>query len=215
MHLSKLKLLILTVSVVGSGIIVGTFLWLNMPAKHRSGGWQARSLEGLEHYGDVPAFSFMERSGNKLALAQLRGNLWVADFIYTTCTDTCPLQSAEMAKLQARWQSRGDFKLVSFSVDPARDTPGVLAGYADRFHADADRWYFLTGDKTQMTRLVQEGFRLSVSAAAEEGPDSDVILHSSRFVLVDKKAQIRGYYDSRDSDALKRLNDDIATLIKG
>jgi protein SCO1/2 len=161
----------------------------------------------------VPDFSLAERNGKTVTLADLRGKLWIADFIYTSCTDTCPLQSAEMAKLQERWGSQPDLKLVSFSVDPERDTPQALARYAERFRADADRWLFLTGDKEQLSRLIQEGFHLGATPALKSAAGEDVILHSPRFVLVDKSAQIRAYYDSRDAEALRRLNKDLMSLL--
>jgi protein SCO1/2 len=80
----------------------------------------------------LPDFSLVERSGKKITLSDLRGKVWIADFVYTHCTDTCPLQSADMAKLQERWMNESDVELVSFSIDPGRDTPHVLSQYANR-----------------------------------------------------------------------------------
>jgi protein SCO1/2 len=212
---SRTKLLLLGASVISLGIILGTLLWLKLAPKSGAQDWQAQQLEGLTHYSSVPEFSLIERSGHGVGLKDLRGKIWIADFIYTTCTDTCPLQSAELAKLQEQLGDRKDLKLVSFTVDPDRDTPQILSGYAERFHADADRWLFLTGSKEQISRLIQEGFRLSATPALNGGAAGDVILHSPRFVLVDKQAQIRGYYDSRDAAALKRLRQDITKLLNG
>jgi protein SCO1/2 len=161
----------------------------------------------------VPDFSLIERSGSKVTLADLRGKNWIADFIYTTCTDTCPLQSAEMATLQKELSGAANVKLVSFSVDPEHDTPAVLAQYAQRFHADGGRWLFLTGDKEQISNLIQAGFRLSAAPLKQDTDGDTVILHSPRFVLVDKNAEIRGYYDSRDRDAIERLKKDAHTII--
>jgi protein SCO1/2 len=169
----------------------------------------------LNSYGPVPEFSLTERSGRTTTLADLRGSIWIADFIYTTCQDTCPLQTAEMAKLQQEWKDTAGLKLVSFSVDPEKDTPQVLSRYADRYGADSGRWLFLTGTREDMGRIVQEGFRLSAVSVANEDSTESVILHSPRFVLIDKQARIRGYYDSRDQQALQRLKNDVATLING
>lgn len=211
-------------------------------------------------YGRVPAFSLIERSGRPLRASDLRGVVWIADFIYTRCTDTCPLQSAQMARLQAEYRDAADLRLVSVTVDPARDTPRVLARYAARFGADPPRWLFLTGDKAAILHLAREGFRLGVEepvgtdrspldkafppersgalspspsppsggapAWAHEAPAADrppsgtpppappVILHSSRFVLVDRQARIRGYYEGMDEGALRRLRRDVAILLK-
>ena len=120
-----------------------------------------------------------------------------------------------MARLQEQWKDKAGLKLVSFTVDPEKDTIQVLSSYADRYKADSQRWLFLTGAKGEITRLVQEGFRLSAIPAVNDGNKDSVIMHSPRFVLIDKQAQIRGYYDSRDSQAIDRLKADVATLIKG
>ena len=215
MNFSKARLLLLGVSVLSLGIILGTFFWLKLAPRPGLTGWDAKPLEGLQRYGSVPQFSLVERSGKATSLADLRGSIWIADFIYTTCQDTCPMQTAEMAQLQEEWKDRGGLKLVSFSVDPEKDTTAVLSRYADRYKADAQRWLFLTGAKEEIGRLVQEGFRLSAVALPGDGNVSSVIMHSPRFVLIDKQAQIRGYYDSRDPQALQRLKADVATLING
>ena len=215
MNFSKARFLLLGVSVLGLGIILGTFFWLKLAPRPGLTGWDAKPLEGLNRYGIVPEFSLVERSGKATTLADLRGSIWIADFIYTTCQDTCPMQTAEMAQLQEQWKDRAGLKLVSFSVDPEKDTTAVLSRYADRYKADAQRWLFLTGAKEEISRLVQEGFRLSAVALPGDGNVSSVIMHSPRFVLIDKQAQIRGYYDSRDPQAMQRLKNDVATLING
>lgn len=210
---SKTSLILLAVTVAALGIMAGTFLWLKLAPRAQTTAGNRPVLEGLSHYGTVPEFTLVERSGNNLALADMRGKVWIADFIYTTCTDTCPMQSAAMARLQDTFDNHSEVRFVSFSVDPERDTPGALSSYADRFKASRERWLFLTGDKEQIARLVQEGFRLSAAAFTDATSKENVILHSPRFVLVDRKSQIRGYYDSRDNTALERLNQDLAKLL--
>jgi protein SCO1/2 len=175
----------------------------------RAGRETAPALEGLNSFGAVPDFSLTERSGRTYTLADLRGKVWVANFVYTSCTDTCPLQSAEMAKLQRDFEPADDLRLVSITVDPERDTPAVLERYARRFGADRERWLFLTGGREEILRLAQEGFRLS----AAPGSDPGLFLHSARFVLVDRGGEIRGYYDSREPAALERLRRDASELL--
>lgn len=215
MNISKARFFLLGVSVLSLGIILGTFFWLKLAPRPGLTGWDAKPLEGLNRYGTVPEFSLVERGGKTTTLADLRGSIWIADFIYTTCQDTCPMQTAEMAQLQEEWKDRAGLKLVSFSVDPEKDTTEVLSRYADRYKADAQRWLFLTGAKEEISRLVQEGFRLSAVALPSDGNVGSVIMHSPRFVLIDKQAQIRGYYDSRDPQALQRLKADVTILING
>lgn len=194
---------------------LSTAVWTGLIMWSRQGGWDERSLEGLGSFGTLPDFSLIERSGKRLTLSDLRGKIWVADLIYTTCKDTCPLQSAEMARLQADLADRADLKLVSISIDPERDTPEVLSRYAERYHANPERWLFLTGKKQAIYNLAQEGFRLSaVPVSDDTEKNNHVILHSSRFVLVDGQKQIRGYYDSNDAEALRRLRRDVKTLLR-
>lgn len=215
MNFSRARIFLVGLSVISLGIVLGTLLWLKLAPPPGQPIWNAKPLEGLSRYGEVPEFSLTERSGKNVSLASLRGKIWIADFIYTNCQDTCPLQSAEMAKLQERWNDKSDLKLVSFSVDPERDTPPVLLRYAETFKANTDRWLFLTGDKKQIAHLIQAGFRLSAAPLTESGSGNEFILHSPRFVLIDKETQIRGYYDSRDIEALGRLERDVVTLMSG
>jgi protein SCO1/2 len=169
----------------------------------------------LKQYGAVPDFKLTERSGKDVNLAQLRGKVWIADFIYTSCTDTCPLQTAAMANLQKEFAAKSNVQFVSVSVDPERDTPQVLSAYADKHDADRQRWYFLTGQRDQVIKLMRDGFHLSIAALPDSAQDNSLIPHSSRFVLIDGQAQIRGYYDSRAMDGLARLRNDIESLLKG
>ena len=100
-----------------------------------------------------------------------------------------------MQALQAPLRKYKDARLVSFSVDPERDTPPVLSEYAERYLADEDRWLFLTGEKPRVYAVIREGFQLGVGGV-EEGTDQ--IMHSLRFALVDKKGRVRAYYDGTD-----------------
>lgn len=172
------------------------------------------ALEELARYGPAPAFSLVERSGRPVSAGDLRARVWIADFIYTTCQDACPLQSRSMAALQADLKDHGDLRSVSITVDPLTDSPALLSTYADRYGADPDRWLFLTGDVEQIRRIVQDGFRLSAAPVDGATPDP-VVFHSSRFVLVDRDGEIRGYYDSNDPQALRRLRENARSLLAG
>ena len=192
---------------------------------------EERGLAGrssrLPVYGSLPDFSLIERSGRRVERLEFLGKIWVVDFMYTRCPDTCPLQSAEMARLQADLATESDARLASITVDPTRDTPQVLSRYADRFKAHHGRWLFLTGEKEAIYRLAQEGLRLPIldpknkagvlepgPAMASEGAGGITVLHSSRFVLVDRKARIRSYYDSTDMDSLQKLRQDVKALLQ-
>ncbi|MBI3080033.1 MAG: SCO family protein [candidate division NC10 bacterium] len=171
----------------------------------------AGASPSLPTYGSVPDFSLTERSGRQVGGSELRGKVWIANFIYTHCPDTCPLQSAQMARLQGELAAEGDVRLVSITVDPERDTLEVLSRYADRFGAAPDRWLFLTGEKG-LRGLVRWSFEPAV-ALAHPGHTVQLVLHSSRFVLVDRLSRIRGYYDSADGESLRRLPQHVRALL--
>jgi len=163
------------------------------------GSLRARSAPSapLADYGVVPDFSLVERSGRTITRDALAGTPWLADFVYTDCSSACPLLSAEMAKLSKRAGDR--VRLVSFSVDPANDTPAALTEYAERFGAPADRWLFLTGEPPAMKALVSKGFHLAiVDPPAGNAPPGMEIAHSEKIVLVDRDFHIRRYYDGTD-----------------
>ena len=172
------------------------------------------ALERLALYGPAPDFSLTERSGKPVSTRDLRGRVWIADFIYTKCKDTCPLQSRAVAALQADLKAHGDLRSVSITVDPLTDSTALLSQYADRYGADPERWLFLTGGLKDIRRIVQQGFRLSAAPVDDNAPDP-VVFHSTRFVLVDRNGEIRGYYDSNDPRALKRLRENARSLLDG
>ena len=163
----------------------------------------------LPELGAVPPFVLTNQNGEPFGSAQLQGKIWIADFVYTTCPGPCPIISSRMSETQKPLRDT-DVKLVSFSVDPAHDTPAVLRGYAAKLNAQPGRWSFLTGDKSTIYRLAREGFKLATATGGEAGP-----IHSTRMVLVDRSGIIRGYYDATDADAVTRLLADVAHLRRG
>lgn len=182
----------------------------------RLGG--ARRSDSLPVFGTVPDFRLTERSGRAVTNADLAGEIWVANFIFTSCAGVCPVLSTRMAELrEVLRDSAPRVRSVSVSVDPTRDTPAVLHEYAARYGADETGWLFLTGEREPLYLLIRDGFRLSV---AERSPEEDagageLITHSDRFVLVDHRARIRGYYRGTEPDVVARLARDVALLAGG
>ncbi len=165
--------------------------------------------KALPILGDLPHFSLIERSGELVDSEQLRGKVWIADFIFTHCPDFCPALTARMAQLQKRLPVDADpVRLVSFSVDPVRDSPAVLTAYAQRAGAQP-HWLFLTGPRDTLAGLLRDGFRV---AYADDGPASAPITHSDRFVLVDRGLRLRGYYHGNEPQDVERLAVDAEAL---
>ena len=158
-------------------------------------------------YGSVPEFQLINQHGKNFGSADLRGKIWIADFIYTTCPGPCPMISSRMSELQKPLE-KTDVHLVSFSVDPARDTPQILRGYAERLQAEPGRWDFLTGPQSTIYNLSRNGFKLAV------GEEKGVPVHSTRMILVDRHGVIRGYYDAAEPDAVTKLVADTNHLLR-
>jgi len=161
----------------------------------------------VSSYGRVPDFTLINQDGKNFGSADLRGKIWIADFIYTTCPGPCPMISNRMSELQEPLK-KTDVHLVSFSVDPAKDTPQVLRGYAEKLGAEQGRWDFLTGPQSTIYNLSRDGFKLTV------GEEKGVPMHSTRMILVDRHGAIRGYYDAAEADAVTKLIADTTHLLR-
>ncbi|WP_338872736.1 SCO family protein [Myxococcus stipitatus] len=172
--------------------------------------------EPLPQLGALPDFSFTRQDGQPFGSAQLRGHPFIANFIFTRCPTVCPAFTRKMAHVQQSTDSHGTgLRLVSFSVDPKYDTPERLAEYGQLHGANFTRWSFLTGDYDILKDTIVQGFK--VSMGREAGADENDLLsifHGTHFVLVDSKGQIRGYYDSADSDSTDRLLGDVKRLVR-
>ena len=161
-------------------------------------------------YGRVPVFELINQDGQRFGSTQLLGKIWIADFIYTTCPGPCPMISSRMSELQKPLE-KTDVHLVSFTVDPARDTPQILRGYAEKLQAEPDRWDFLTGSQSAIYGLSRNGFKLTISDGKEE---KGIPVHSTRMILVDRHGEIRGYYDAAEADGMTRLLADTNHLLR-
>jgi protein SCO1/2 len=185
-------------------VTLGLLLWL------RNVEVIALRQRTVSSYGTVPSFQLVNQNGQAFGSAQIAGKIWIADFIYTTCPGPCPMISSRMSELQKPLE-KTDVHLVSFSVDPEKDTPEVLRGYAEKLQAEPVRWDFLTGPKSTIYKLSHDGFKLAVS----DGSDAEGIpVHSTRMVLVDRHGQIRGYYDAAEADAMTKLLADTNHLLR-
>jgi protein SCO1/2 len=175
-----------------------------------------RTQPSLPDLGAVPSFSFTDQRGRTVSSESLRGSVWVADFIFTSCSEACPRLTGEMARLQSALdakRSAGQVKLVSISVDPARDTKERLAEFAARYQAHDDRWYFVRGAEKEVEDAVVHGFKMSLSKEPDpQKLDGFNILHGTRFVLVDQKGHLRGYYDVAAPDEIATLQRDVLAL---
>ena len=157
--------------------------------------------------GQLPPFALEDQRGQAVTLENLRGEPWIASFVFTRCGGACP-RIVERLKILGPQLPAG-LRRISISVDPAYDTPEVLASYATASGIGDPRWLFVTGEPAAVRALVLSGFKLAVGDSTDP---TEPILHSSRLVLVDGAGAIRGYYDSEDAEAMAKLARDARAL---
>jgi protein SCO1/2 len=160
----------------------------------------------LPFMGQVPAFEMTSQDGKPFRSESLAGHVWVADFIFTNCPGPCLRMSSQMKKVQAATASTPEIRMISFSIDPERDTPAVLTAFASRYQADPKRWIFLNGSLSTLQMLSRETFKL--------GDVDGTVNHSTRFVLIDKRGRVRGIYRTQDEDPAGKVAADALQLQK-
>lgn len=176
---------------------------------------ERKTFRSLPVLAQVPDFRFVERDGQPRALKDLQGEIWVADFFFSTCPGPCPALTSQMGEIsRALARTQGKVKVVSITVDPETDTPEKLRAYANKFGAGKN-WWFLTGSLEDTFRLAREGFKLALELnPPTTAPRDGKILHSTKIALVDGRGRIRGYYNGTDTDLLARILPDIGDLLQ-
>lgn len=187
---SKIKFAITTIFcllVVGGGYLSTRSLPVKQPEK----------------FWSMPDFSLIDSDQSLFGSAQLKDQVWIANFIFTSCPMVCPKLTAKMSELNSQFNPSAPIQVISFTIDPETDTPQRLASYKKTYTQDA-RWHFLTGSKQQIDAVIEQGFKLNL---AENGA------HSQQFVLIDKQGQVRGFYDPFTAQELQKLTTDIRQLL--
>lgn len=189
----------------------GAFLGFVLAVAMGYSMWQAslrRDVEKLPVIRAVPEFSLTDQNGKTVTNADLRGHIWIADFIFTRCKGPCPLMTARMLEMQKALVKTPEVKLVSVTVDPEYDTPEVLRAYAEANHADPARWKFLTGDKPVIEKLVTEGF---MQHLAEENGEP---VHGTMFLIVDGNGMVRSARMLEDPELIPKVLMDTGNLLR-
>ena len=173
----------------------------------------------LPVYGALPAFSLTDDQGGAVRREDLLGKVSVVDFVFTSCSSACPLLSAEMARLQRDVVGNGladQVQLLSVSVDPERDTAEKLREFAARYGADRRTWRFVRGDESTLRAVVVDAMKQDISREVDKGErDGFSILYGTHFVLIDREARLRGFYDANDPASMTQLRDAISALGAG
>jgi len=199
------------------GWVVGASLLLSVAVVvYRHHGAEASAP--LPVLAQLEPFSLVDQHGKAVTLHDLGGKMFVADFIFTGCQSACPMLTSKMRSLQQHLEARErtygrplPVRLVSFSVDPEVDTPEKLSAYAAKWAIDERRWMFLTGSLTEVNRAVTRGMKIAFEKGGADTSAFDV-MHGERFVLVDAKGSVRGYFDA-DPEGMERIKDAIESLL--
>jgi protein SCO1/2 len=158
----------------------------------------------------VPDFTFTAQNGKPFGLKDLKGKVWLADFIFTRCPNVCPPMTANMARVQEHLKKAGvNVDIVSFSVDPDYDKPDKLTAFAQKHKTDLSTWHFLTGYKVEeIQKIAMEAFKGPIQQ--QKGPSPDVpilVTHPTQFYLIDGTGKVVKFYDGLKPDPEQILKD--------
>tara|TARA_B100000787_G_scaffold155424_1_gene130926 strand:- start:63859 stop:64548 length:690 start_codon:yes stop_codon:yes gene_type:complete len=169
---------------------------------------------------EVPAFTFVNQDNNTITNEFYKGKVFVVEFFFSSCTTICPIMNRNMLQVQDVFADQENFAIASFSIDPLYDTPQVLKAYANQYGANHPNWNFLTGDKTIIHTLSNEGFKLF---AAEDEDEIDGFSHSGLFALIDQNGMVRSrkdkhgnplfYYNGLEQEGIDMLITDIKKIL--
>jgi protein SCO1/2 len=161
-------------------------------------------------FHQIGNFKFQNQDGKEITEKTVEGKVYIADFFFTACPSICPKVKSEMLRVYSKYSKNEDFVMLSYSIDPKRDTVGRLAWYANRMNIKSGNWHLLTGKYEKMTKMAAQ-YLLS----AQEDPSAPGGFdHSGYIALIDRKRQIRGFYDGTDPKKVDLLIKDIAILLK-
>lgn len=162
-------------------------------------------------YHQIPPFGFVNQHGDTITHRSVDGHVYVADFFFTSCGGQCPKMTAAMKRIQQKNKDL-DFLLLSYTIDPKRDSSETFLRYIEDGGIDDTNWHFLTGKKADLKRLGEKGY-LSVSGyTSDEMPNEDN--HSDYIYLIDKNRHIRGFYSGTDAKQVDQLIEDLRYLIE-
>lgn len=160
-------------------------------------------------------FALTNQNSAEVTLADLRGKVWVGDIIFSRCPGPCRRMTKEMARLQDLWPKETPVRFVSLTTDPAYDTPQILKRFATEFKADEERWNFLTGPKQAIVDLAAGGLLLTTvdKKETEREAANDLFIHSTIFVIVDKRGQLRASVETDNDQSLTRIREVVEELL--
>ncbi|WP_157208570.1 SCO family protein [Mariniflexile maritimum] len=167
------------------------------------------TLQYKKKYHKIANFKLINQNGKTITQNDYKNKIYVADFFFTTCQTICPVMTSHMADIQQEILNDDEVMLLSHSVTPEIDTVAQLKRYAIEKGVNDAKWNLVTGDKKQIYELARKSY-LAVKDVGDGGPFD--MIHTENFMLIDKKKQIRGFYDGTNPEAINKLLEDIKIL---
>lgn len=160
-------------------------------------------------YQTIPKFKFVNQYGDSITNKNLDGDIYVADFFFTTCPSICPVMARNMLTVYNTFKNTGEFKIISHTIDPKHDSVPELKKYADKLGVTGNTWWFLQGKKEDTYTIAEKNYLVAVK---KDSTVAGGYIHAGYFVLIDKQKRIRGAYDGTDPKQVDQLIADIKTL---
>lgn len=169
------------------------------------------TVQHVAKYHKIADFAFVNQNGDTITHETFKDKIYVADFFFTTCPTICPIMKDNMVILQNKIKNLKDVMLLSHTVMPQIDSVPVLKAFAKEKKVDDHIWHLVTGDKRDIFYIARQSYLVVETADSDELYD---MVHTENFVLVDKKRQVRGFYDGTKIEEIDRLYEDILFLIE-
>lgn len=167
------------------------------------------TIQYQSKYHKIADFSLINQNGDTITQKDYEDKIYVADFFFTTCQTICPIMTDHMVQIQNATQADEDVLLLSYSVTPQIDDVAQLKRYAIEKGVKDEKWNLVTGDKKQIYELARKSY---LAVKTDGNGDEFDMIHTENFMLIDKKRQIRGYYDGTKPDDIEKLLKDIKVL---
>ncbi|MFV0565721.1 MAG: SCO family protein [Flavobacteriaceae bacterium] len=167
------------------------------------------TVQYQKKYHKIADFKLVNQNGDTITQDNYKDKIYVADFFFTTCQTICPIMTTHMAEVQNQILNDNEVMLLSHTVTPEIDTVAQLKRYAVEKGVVDSKWNMVTGNKKQIYQLARKSY-LAVKDDGDGGPFD--MVHTENFMLIDKKRQIRGFYDGTNPEEIKRLIKEIKIL---
>ena len=170
---------------------------------------EKKIIAGDTIYHQIASFNLTNQIGQVVNQNTTKNKIYIANFFFASCQSICPMMSNQLQEVQKAFLADDSVLILSHSVNPLHDTVAILNNYADTYGAKTNKWHLLTGNKKQIYDLAKTSYLVN---AFEDDGSPEGFLHSELFLLIDKKARIRGMYDGTNTAEVKKLIEDVKLL---